>query len=448
MSPNNTVTPSQWRLLHQRRFAPFFVAQLAGAFNDNLYKQILVLLLSFHATEYGNLPVGIMGSLAGGIFILPFVLFSGVAGQLSDRFDKSQVIRAVKLAEILIMVLASLGLAFHSLWLLMLVLFLMGCHSAFFSPAKYSLLPRVLSPDELVGGNGLLEMGTFVSIILGGLLAGTLLAHTTEASWLSLALMAVAVLGWAASRFVPPTTPADPTIPIRFNPWQSTRVTLLHVLQQPLLAIALLAISWFWFFGAVFLAQLPALVQLQWHGTETSVSLVLGLFAIGVGLGSVSCERLGGRHLDIGLVPLGALGMSVFALDFSWAAQQPFATGTYADWQQCLHHPDSWRALADVALLGFSGGVFSVPLYAYVQTKADPTEQSRVIAANNVLNALFMVASAIFGVALAGAGLSPAMLIAVCALLNVGVLGLLCWHQPQFYLATRRRLISVFAKNE
>ena len=439
---------SQFSLLRQRRFAPFFVAQLGGAFNDNLYKQILVLLISFHAAEYGNLPAGLMSSAAAGIFILPYVIFSALAGQLSDRYDKSRVIRAVKLAEIFIMALAGAGLVWHSVTLLMLVLFLMGCHSAFFSPAKYSYLPRVLEADELVGGNGLLEMGTFVSIILGSLLAGVLVAGTTDAVPLTAALLGVAVTGWLASRQVPAQSPADPHLDLSFHPWRPTAVMLRQAMQHSQMAATLLAISWFWFYGAVFLAQLPALVKLHWQGSETTVSLALGLFAVGVGTGSLSCERLSGHRVDLGLVVLGALGMSLFGLDFSWITLHSGTQVAFGAWRDCLANPAAWRPLADVFLLGASGGIFSVPLYAYLQVTATPGEQSRLIAANNVLNAGFMVASAVFGVAMAAAGTAPAGIVGACAALNLLVLALLCWRRPAFasaFVAWLRRQPAVRA---
>jgi MFS family permease len=440
MSDNPPFSPpSQWRLLRQRRFAPFFVAQLAGAFNDNLYKQILVLLISFHANEYGQWSPGVMSSLAGGIFILPFVLFSALAGQLSDRFDKSRVILTVKMAEVVIMLMAATGLWLHSVPLLLLVLFFMGCHSAFFSPAKYSLLPRVLAVDELVGGNGLLEMGTFVSIILGGLLAGVMVGHSSDVVFLGSGLLGVAGLGLLAACRVPRVAPVVPEFKIDWNPFRTTRIMLLRVRQQPALFVVLLAISWFWFFGAVFLAQLPVLVKTVWNGTETTVSLVLALFALGVGLGSASCERLGGRHLDPGLVLWGGIGMAVFALDFSGASTRSVPPGTYLDWVHCLRSPQAWHALADVGLLGISGGIFSVPLYAYVQTVADPGEQSRVVAANNVLNAIFMVLSAIYGVALSAMGAGPVTLLVVCAAAHGVVMLILCRRQPMFYQAALAR---------
>lgn len=433
---STTVAPaSQFALLTQRRFGPFFLTQLAGAWNDSLYKQILVLLITFHAAEFTSLSAGFVINLAAGLFILPFVILSAFAGQLADRFDKSLVIRWVKVAEVGIMLAASLGFYVKSLEILLACLFAMGCHSAFFGPVKYSLLPRVLKKVELTGGNGLLEMGTFLSILGGTLVAGVLVASTSDPLHLSVAVTSVAIVGLIASWFVPATGEADPGLKLSFNVVSNTWSTLKMARREGQgVWNSLLAISWFWFIGAVILSQLPALGKDVLRGDASVVTVLLAVFSVGVAAGSLLCERLSDHKVEIGLVPIGSIGLTLFVADLAFgssafsaaalaAASAPGAgpMNSAPNWLLFLAAEGSFRVLMDIAFIGLFGGLFIVPLYAFVQLRTDPSRQSRIISANNILNALFMVVAAGMSAGLLAIGLSVTDLILVCAGLNAAV---------------------------
>jgi 1-acyl-sn-glycerol-3-phosphate acyltransferase len=434
---SETQHSSQFALLGQRRFAPFFVTQLAGAFNDSFLKQLVILLVTFHATEYTTLSAGLVANLAAGLFILPFVLFSAYAGQLADRFDKARVIRAIKAAEVAIMVVASAGFYMKSLPVLLASIFTMGCHSAFFGPVKYSLLPRVLMKDELTGGNGLLEMGTFLSILLGTLVAGVLAAVTTHPLWLSLALLGFATLGLVSGLFIPATGEAAPDLKLHFSVVSETVATVkMGKREGEGVWNSLLAISWFWFVGAVVLSQIPALGKDVLHGDTTVVTVLLATFSIGIAAGSLLCERLSGHRVEIGLVPIGSIGLSLFTADLAWACDAFAATvqssAAPLAWSQFLAMSGSVRVLADVALLGLFGGIFIVPLYAFVQLRTAPERQSRIISANNILNAVAMVIAAGMSAGLLAYGLSVTGLILVCAGLNALVAIYIYRTVPEF----------------
>ena len=353
---------SQFRLLAERRFLPFFGTQALGAFNDNVYKNTLVILATYHAAAYTTLRPELLTMLAGGLFILPFVLFSGLAGQLSDRFDKTRVMRVVKLGEVAIMLLAAVGFVLHSMAVLLGALFLMGAHSTFFAPAKYGLLPQVLTEDELIGGNALLEMGTFVAILAGTLLGGLLAGHD-DLPVIIATLIGIAALGLVFSLAMPPLKAVAPGLRIDANLWRSTRENLAAAGANRVVFLAVLGISWFWFYGILVLAQVPLYAKQIINGNESVVTLLLAAFSLGVGTGSLLCERLSGRRLEIGLVPLGSLGLTLFGIDLFLASPaEPLATT--ADWWRLLGHGWAWRVLADVVLIGVSGGLYIVPLYA------------------------------------------------------------------------------------
>jgi len=427
--------PSQFRLLGQRRFGPFFATQLAGAFNDSFLKQLTILLVTFHAAEFTTLSAGVVANIVAGLFILPFVLFSAYAGQLADRYDKARVIRTIKTVEILIMGVASAGFYLQSLPLLLAAIFAMGCHSAFFGPVKYSLLPRVLAKQELTGGNGLLETGTFLSILLGTLAAGVLAAATLKPIWLSLALLGFALCGLGASLFIPATGEAAPDLQPRLRILSET-VASVRMGRREGTGVwnSLLAISWFWFIGSVVLAQLPSLGKDLLHGDTTVVTVLLATFSVGIAAGSLLCERLSGHSVEIGLVPIGSIGLSLFTADLAWSAGH-FADGAGAavlDASAFLAADGSLRILADILLLGLFGGLFIVPLYAFIQLRTAPERQSRIIGANNILNALFMVVAAGMSVGLLAAGVSITGLIWICAGLNALVAVYIYKTVPEF----------------
>jgi hypothetical protein len=422
----------QFRLLRERRFAPFFLAQALGAFNDNLLKNVLILAATYQTARYSRLDPKLLVNLAGGLFILPFVLFSGVAGQLADRFDKTRVLRVVKAAEILIMALAALGFAGHSLSLLLASLFLMGVHSTFFAPAKYGLLPQILKPTELVGGNALVEMGTFVAILLGTTGAGVLAGRDSTAL-VGAALCAVAVIGLLASLLIPRVPAAAPGLTIDWNPWTSTWSNISAARESRPVFLSLLGLSWFWFYGALVLTQLPVYCRFVINSSEQVVTLMLVDFAAAVGLGSLLCERLSGPKIEIGLVPFGSIGLTAFAVDLALASPAAPAAHVLAV-GEFLAQPHAWRILVDLFGIGLFGGFYAVPLYAMVQERSPPQKLSRIIAANSILNALFMVAAAAFGALVLATGLSVPQLLLITAALNLGVAVYIYSLVPEFLL--------------
>lgn len=427
---------SQFRLLAERRFLPFFGAQALGAFNDNVYKNALVILATYHAASYTTLEPALLTNLAAALFILPFVLFSGLAGQLADRYDKTRVMQVVKAAEVGIMALAGAGFALHSLPLLLAALFLMGAHSTFFAPAKYGLLPQVLDDRELVGGNALVEMGTFVSILLGTLAAGVLAAdadHASDVGPLVTVLFAVAILGLVASLAMPRLAAAAPSLRIDWNPWTATLDNLRAAREQRAVFLSVLGNSWFWFYGAVVLTQLPVYAKDVLHGSEQLVTWLLVAFTLGVGLGSLLCERLSGHRVEIGLVPLGSIGLTVFGVDLYFATPSALPAGPL-DGAAFLAQPGAWRVFLDLALLGVFGGLYIVPLYALVQSRTPRERMSRVIGATSILNAAFMVAAAALAAGLYAAGLSVPQVLLTVALLNAAVAIYIYSLVPEFLL--------------
>src|SRR5579872_1195178 len=392
----------QFHLLTERRFLPYVLTQALGAFNDNLLKNLLLLAATYDAARYSHIDPKVLVNLAGGLFILPFVLFSGVAGQLADRLDKARVLKVIKAVELGIMVLATYGFLGRSLPLLLASLFLMGVHSTFFAPAKYGLLPQVLRSTELVGGNALVEMGTFVAILLGTTGAGMLAGASGEAA-MGVALCAVAVAGFITSLLIPNVAPVAPSLAIDWNPWTSTWANVRAARESRPVFLSLLGLSWFWFYGALVLAQLPVYCRFVVNGGPQIVTLMLVVFSAAVGIGSLLCERLSGHKVEIGLVPFGSIGLSVFALDLAWASPTLPATHTLGP-REFLMQAYAWRLLADLFAIGLFGGFYAVPLYALVQQRARPEALSRIIAANSILNALFIVAAAAFGAGVLAVG--------------------------------------------
>lgn len=436
---------NQFQLLAEQRFRPFFFTQFLGAFNDNVFKTALITLVAFHAATLGNVDGEQMSTLLPGLFILPFFLFSATAGQIADKYEKSKIIRMVKIFEIWIMVFASAGFFMHNIWLLGAALFMMGMHSTFFGPVKYSYLPQHLSEKELIGGNGMVEMGSFVAILLGQVLGAWLATQTAHATVISMAIVTIAFLGYFASNGIPSSPPAAPALKINWNPITETFNNLKFAWQHQAIWLALVAISWFWFYGATLLAQFPNLAKQVLYGDESVFILLLSVFSIGIGVGSLLCEKLSKGKVELGLVVFGAIGLTLFGVDMCYSAtsihnaynnkalfDSMAFVGKHYDAQGHLVWTH-WRLLADIALLGLFGGLFIVPLYAYIQTHADRGHQSRVIAANNILNALFMVVSAGFTIFLVKQGLSIPQVFLATAGLNVLVTLYLCVRQPEYY---------------
>lgn len=424
---------SQFSLLGERRFAAFFGVQFLGALNDNVYKNALIIMIAFHAVTLTTLDTGLLVNLCAGLFILPFFLFSATAGQLADKYEKSRIIRLVKLLEIGIMVLGAAGFLLQNLVLLMLALFLMGLQSTMFGPVKYAYLPQHLKPEELVGGNGLVEMGTFVAILLGTILGGLLIGiRAGGAIWVAAAVMVLACAGYALSRSVPHSPAPSPDLPVNWNPLTETWANLGFLRTNRTVFLSVLGVSWFWFYGALFLSQFPNYGKDVLGGNEYVVTLLLALFSIGIGAGSLLCERLSGRKVEIGLVPFGSIGLTVFAIDLYFAApglsQHGETLGAFA----FLRQPGSWRVAADLVLIGMFGGFYIVPLYALIQTRSEESHRSRVIAGNNILNALFMVGAALLAIVLLRMGFTIPQLFFVTALLNAVVAVYIYTLVPEF----------------
>jgi len=424
--------PSQYQLLRQRRFLPFFLTQFLGAFNDNVYKNALVILVAFHAASLSSLDPNTLSNLAQALFILPFLLFSATAGQIADKLEKSLLIRWVKLAEIAIMVLGAMGLYWRSLPLLMTALFLMGLHSTVFGPVKYAYLPQHLAQEEIVGGNGLVEMGTFLAILLGTVLGGYLIAGGSAAP-VAATVVALAALGYLASRWVPHSPAAAPDLAINWNPFSETWRILQFMRRDRAVFLSVLGISWYWFLGALYLSQFPVYTKDVLFGTEEVVTVLLAVFSVGIGIGSLLCERLSGRRIEIGLVPFGSIGLTLFGIDFYFASTG-LATHAPAGAADFLREPAHWRILADLAFIGIFGGFYVVPLYTLIQTRSEANHRSRVIAGNNVLNALFVVAAAVLAIALLDLGLSIPQLFLAAAVLNAAVAIYIYTLVPEFLM--------------
>ena len=409
---------SQFALLKQRRFGPLFWTQFLGAANDSLFKFAFTLLATYHAAEWGGLDPGTAGFVIGGIFIAPFLLLSATAGQLADMLDKAWIMRRVKELEIGIMGLAAIAFAIHAAWILYLCVFLMGVHSTLFGPAKYAYLPQHLDERELTGGNGMVEMGTFVAI-LGGTIAGGLLAEGAAAN-ISIACVAIAIIGRLCAQMVPATPPATSDMRLDLNPFTETARNLKLAWPHKAVFNSLLGISWLWFFGSIFLTSFTPFARDVLGGDERVVTTLLATFSIGIGAGSLACEKLSGGKVEIGLVPFGSIGMTVFAVDL-WLASRG-ATHSMG------------RVMADLFLLAFFGGLYSVPLYALIQARTEPSHRARIIAANNILNAGFMVVSSLMAVALLRAGLTLPQLYLVVGLMNAAVAAYIFLLVPEFLM--------------
>ncbi len=427
-------THNQFDLLRERRFAPFFWTQFLGAGNDNIYKNALVIFVAYHAATTATLDANTLVNLAAGLFILPFVLLSATAGQLADKYEKSRLIRLIKILEIGIMAIGTAGFFLQSLVLLFAALLLMGVHSTLFGPVKYAILPQALRPEELVGGNGLVEMGTFVSILIGTIVGGLLVAVPGAGPVLAgLTAVAVAIAGWLVSRQIPLLPAVAPDLVLNWNPFTETWKNLRFAYTNRIVWLSMLGISWFWFYGATFLTQFPNFAKNILGGDEHVVTLLLALFSVGIGTGSLLCERLSGRKVEIGLVPFGSIGLTLFAVDLWFASRNLHATGL-SGIAAFLTAPGHWRVVIDLVLIGLFGGFYIVPLYALIQERSDPAYRSRIIAANNILNALFMVASAGLSILLLGDGLSIPDLFLVTGLLNAAVAVFIYKLVPEFLM--------------
>ena len=435
---------NQFALLGQRRFAPFFWTQFAGAANDNLFKFAFTVMVTYQL-QLSWMPPSMAGLVIGALFILPFLLFSATAGQLTDKYDKTKMIRVVKNLEIAIMAIAAWGFVRADAVVLLGCVFLMGLHSTLFGPVKFAYLPQVLDARELTGGNGMVEMGTFVAILLGQVAGGLLVAlpdvgHTSAAVGGGL----LALVGRGVAQAIPRAPATDPGLVINWNPISETWRNLKLANQNVVVFRSLLGISWMWFFGAVFLSQFPSFAKEVLHGDEQVASLLLVVFSVGIGVGSLLCETLSRRQVEIGLVPLGAIGMSVFAIDLYFAsrglapATHDMGIGAF------VHQAAHWRVMADLALLSLFAGLYSVPMYALIQLRSQPTHRARIIAANNILNALFMIGSSVIAGALLGAGFTIPQIFLFTGIANAVVAFYIFMLVPEYLLRFVAWVLSRF----
>ena len=364
--------------------------------NDNIIKQALIVMIIFSLLDSSDMDPGILVTVAAGIFILPFFLFSATAGQIADKFEKSASIQRIKFVEILIMATACFGFYLSNTWFLILVLFLMGTQSSFFGPLKYGILPNHLKERELIGGNALIETGTFLAILIGTIIGGLLIVIENGTAIISTILFLIALVGWAVSRSIPTAAAADPNLKINYNILQEIGRMMGRARQTRTVFLSIIGISWFWLVGATFLSQFPNYSKTLLGGNASVVTLFMFTFSLGIGIGSYGCTKLLKGVISAKYVPLSAFALTVFIIDLYFASVDLSAPGdaliTASDF---LNTPTNLRILFDLAAISICGGLYTVPLYAILQNDSDPRKRSRIIAANNLMNALFMVVGAI-----------------------------------------------------
>lgn len=421
-------------LLGKNRFLPFFLTQFLGALNDNLYKNGLTVFIAFQSVAISQAESNNLVNIAAGLFILPFFLFSTIAGQLADKYEKSKLIARIKLLEICIMLFAGLAFYLNSMSMLIGLLFLMGTQSALFGPVKYSLLPQVLRDEELIGGNAMVEFGTFIAILLG-LIAGVLITSIEETGtmWLSLAVLVMAIAGYLTSLKIPVAKANAPELKIDFHLFRQFIQSFHHAREKESVFYSIMGISWFWFIGITYVTQLPNFVRYELGGNEQVYVLLLALFSIGIGAGSFLCERMSGRIVEIGLVPIGSLGLTLFGIDIFFTHTELQTTDLMSP-AAFIGLGNNMRVMLDIFMLGVFGGIYIVPLYALVQQRSDADKRARIIAANNVLNALFMVLATSFSIFALSSGLNIAELFLVVALMNTAVALWIFMLVPEFIM--------------
>lgn len=427
-----TVKKGLFSLLASRRFGPFFFTQFLGAFNDNVFRQALILLIASGAVT--AVSVNTLNNVALALFILPFFLFSALAGQVADKYDKASLVRKIKFVEVCIMSAAAVGFFFDAVYFLLGVLFCMGLQSTFFGPIKYSIIPQQLDDKELVSGNALVEMGTFLAILLGSISGVLLKMDGVGDGVVAITVVGLALLGYLAARGIPSAPAADDGLKINWNLWKETWHIVGYAREVKSVWMCVLGISWFWFLGAAYTTQLKVYVDDYLLGTDGLYALLLGTFSIGIGLGSFLCEKLSGKRVELGLVPLGSIGLSVFGVDlfFSYAG---LAGNGQVDIAGFLQQGGGYRVLMDLLGIGVFGGFYIVPLFAFIQHRSNPKHLSRIIAANNILNALLMVGSAVAGIVLVGLlELTVPQFFLALALANVLVASYIYTVVPEFLI--------------
>lgn len=383
-------------LLREKRFLPFFITQFLGAFNDNIYKNTLLIIIAFQLANANTLT-----NLAAALFIFPFFLFSAFAGQLADKYEKSALMRKIKAFEIFVMCFAACAFYFDNTQYLLGVLFLMGTQSSFFGPVKFAIIPQHLKEHELVAGNGIVEGGTFIAILLGTIIAGPLIQLENSTRVISVIVIVLAILGWFSSQFIPEASASDKDLKLNYNLFTQTWRTLKIASEQRVVFLSILGISWFWALGAVYLTQFPSYAKNVIGDDESVVSVLLAMFTVGISIGSLLCSKLSADRVELGLVPFGSIGMCAFGIDLFFAGSATF-TGelqSASDFFANLLADGSYlRVMIDLMLIGVFAGLYVVPLQAIIQQQSNPRYRSRIIAGNNILNSLFMVSSALFSI--------------------------------------------------
>lgn len=423
---------SQFELLTQKRFLPFFITQFFGAFNDNVFKNALIILIAFQGSKFIESDADLLINIAAALFILPFFLFSATAGQWIDKYEKSRSIRLIKLLEIFIMLMAAFALIQGYIIALIALLFLMGAQSTFFGPAKYSYIPQHLKVAELIEGNALVQMGTFVAILLGTIFGGVMIAQDQGRHYVGYAIVLFAIMGYFSSRFIPVTPSLNVDLKINWNFISETYRNIKFLKSNRTVFLSILGISWFWFLGATYLVQLPNYTKTSLGGNEQVVTLLLTTFTVGIGSGSLLCNWLSGKKIEIGLVPFGSIGLTLFGIDlyFTQPEAVPVITMGINEFLSVAY----LRLIADVLFIGFFGGLYIVPLMALVQQRSEPEHLSRVIAGNNIINALSMVLSAILAITMLSSGFSIAHLFLLVAIVNSIVAIYIYSLVPEFFM--------------
>lgn len=434
---------SQFALLGTRRFLPFFLTQFLGAFNDNLFRNALVVSITFGASAAAG-KAGLLSNVAQGLFILPFFLFSALAGQVADKYEKSRLIRQTRFAEVLLMLAAGGALYMGHVPTLLALIFLLGVLATIFGPLKYSLMPQHLRQSELVGGNALVDAGTFVAILIGTIAGGLLVPSSpaetaaggaSHANVAAAVVMVVVAIGtWLCSRAIPPAAATDPALKINFNPLTATYEVIRFAAKNRAIFLSLLGISWFWLVGALILAQLPAYARDVLGGDKTVYTLLLAAFSVGTALGSLACERLSGHKVEIGLVPLGSIGMTVCLLDLYFEHPGAHPAGTaIVSWTEFIA-AGGWDIVLDCSLIGLFGGLFIVPLYALILQRSAESHRARIIACNNILNAAFIVGASLLAIGWLSMGLTIPQLFIMAAALNAVVAAYIYTLVPEFLM--------------
>jgi len=429
-------------LLASRRFGPLFATQFLSAFNDNALKNALVLMIAYRTYSADALSAGLLIPLAGGLFILPFFLCSASAGALADTSDKARLARIIKLIEIAVMLAAAVGVIASSTIILMALLFAMGVEAAFFGPIKYAILPDLLAPDELLLGNALVEAGTFLAILLGTI-AGMLIATGHGEITVATLIVLIAIAAWAASLMIPPTPPAAAPARFQWNFAAATSRLIGSAAERPVPFRSMLGISWFWLVGALYLSQFPSYVRFVLGSEELVVTLFLAVFSVGVGAGSMLCNRLLRGRISARTVPWGILGLALFSIDVWLASPASSGDAALISFGAFLATPANWRILADLFGIAVSGGVFIVPLYALLQTASDERRRAQTIGANNIVNAAAMVLSAILTMALVAAGVSIPGLFLLTGIASLAVAALFWRLLPYFAVAPEPAPVGV-----